>query len=169
MCLNYRDLNKVTIKNKYPLPQIDDLLDQLQGASVFSKIDLRSGYHQLKIKDQDIPKTVFQTHYGHFEFIVMPFGLTNAPTTFMNWMNRICRQYLDSFMIVFIDDILVYSRSDEEHRGHLGIILETLQKQQLYAKLSKYEFWLREVKFFGHVISSDGVTIDPVKIEVVTK
>ncbi|KAF5459681.1 hypothetical protein F2P56_019608 [Juglans regia] len=168
MCIDYRELNKVTIKNKHLLPRIDDLLDQLQGASVFSKIDLRSGYHQLKVQEQDVPKTAFRTRYGHYEFLVMPFGLTNAPAAFMDMMNRIFRPYLDSFVVVFIDDILIYSKSKEEHRKHLIMALTILKDQNLYANLSKCEFWLDEVKFLGHVISSEGVAVDPSKIEAVT-
>ncbi|KAF5471929.1 hypothetical protein F2P56_008688 [Juglans regia] len=167
MCNNYRDLNKVTIKNKYPLPQIDDLLDKLQGASVFSKIELQSRYHQLKIKDQDVPKTAFWTHYRHFEFLVIPFRLTNATTEFVDLMNQIFRQYLDNFVVVIIDDILIYSQSDEEQKEHLRIVLKILQEHQLYAKLSKCEFWLREVKLLGHVIYSEGGAVDPAKIEAV--
>ncbi|XP_052627066.1 uncharacterized protein LOC128133604, partial [Lactuca sativa] len=150
MCIDYRELNKLTVKNRYPLPRIDDLFDQLQGASYFSKIDLRSGYHQLRVKEEDIPKTAFRTRYGHYEFVVMPFGLTNAPAVFMDLMNRVCRPYLDKFVIVFIDDILIYSRSEEEHRQHLRLILETLRAEKLYAKFSKCEFWIREVNFLGH-------------------
>ena len=168
MCIDYRELNKVTIKNRYPLPRIDDLLDQLQGAAVFSKIDLRSGYHQLKVKDQDVLKTAFRTRYGHFEFLVMPFGLTNAPAAFMDMMNKIFRPYLDNFVVVFIDDILIYSKNKEEHRHHLSMALTILKDQKLYAKLSKCEFWLEEVKFLGHVISSRGVAVDPSKIEAIT-
>ncbi|XP_019262136.1 PREDICTED: uncharacterized protein LOC109239972, partial [Nicotiana attenuata] len=140
MCIDYRQLNKVTIKNKYPLPRIDDLFDQLQGARVFSKIDLRSGYHQLRIRASDVPKTAFRTRYGHYEFLVMSFGLTNAPAAFMDLMNRVFRPYLDSFMIVFIDDILIYSRSKEEHEQHLRVVLQTLRDSRLYAKFSKCEF-----------------------------
>ncbi|XP_019251285.1 PREDICTED: uncharacterized protein LOC109230216, partial [Nicotiana attenuata] len=140
MCIDYRQLNKVTIKNKYPLPRIDDLFDQLQGARVFSKIDLRSGYRQLKIRDSDVPKTAFRTRYGHYEFLVMSFGLTNAPAAFMDLMNRVFRPYIDSFIIVFIDDILIYSRSLGEHEQHLRVVLQTLREQQLYAKFSKCEF-----------------------------
>ncbi|XP_019262412.1 PREDICTED: uncharacterized protein LOC109240234, partial [Nicotiana attenuata] len=140
MCIDYRQLNKVTIKNKYPLPRIDDLFDQLQGAKVLSKIDLRSGYHQLRIRASDVPKTAFRTRYGHYEFLVMSFGLTNAPAAFMELMNRVFRPYLDMFVIVFIDDILVYSRSQEEHEQHLRVVLQTLRDSHLYAKFSKCEF-----------------------------
>ncbi|GKD02949.1 putative reverse transcriptase domain-containing protein [Tanacetum coccineum] len=142
MCIDYRELNKLTIKNRYPLPRIDDLFDQLQGSSVYSKIDLRSGYHQLRVRDEDIPKTAFRTRYGHYEFQVMPFGLTNAPAVFMDLMNRVCKPYLDKFVIVFIDDILIYSRNKEEHADHLRIILELLRKEKLYAKFSKCDFWI---------------------------
>uniref|UniRef100_A0A2N9F3Y9 RNA-directed DNA polymerase n=1 Tax=Fagus sylvatica TaxID=28930 RepID=A0A2N9F3Y9_FAGSY len=167
LCIDYRELNRVTIKNKYPLPRIDDLFDQLQGAQVFSKIDLRSGYHQLKIKSEDIPKTAFRTRYGHYEFLVMPFGLTNAPAVFMDLMNRVFHEYLDRFVIVFIDDILVYSKSLEEHEDHLRIVLQILRDKKLYAKLKKCEFWLNQVVFLGHVVSKDGITVDPSKIEAV--
>ncbi|GJS21166.1 putative reverse transcriptase domain-containing protein [Tanacetum coccineum] len=137
MCIDYRELNKLTIKNRYPLPRIDDLFDQLQGARYFSKIDLRSGYHQLRVHEDDIPKTAFRTRYEHFEFTVMPFGLTNAPAVFMDLMNRVCKPYLDKFVIVFIDDILVYSKSKDEHEVHLRLVLELLKKEELYAKFSK--------------------------------
>ena len=167
--IDYRQLNKVTIRNKYPLPRIDDLFDQLQGARVFSKIDLRSGYHQLRIKELDIPKTTFRTRYGHYEFLVMSFGLTNAPAAFMDLMNRVFRPYLDWFVIVFIDDILVYSRSELEHERHLGLVLQTLRQYQLYAKFSKCEFWLSRVGFLGHVVSADGIYVDPQKVEAMEK
>ena len=148
MCIDYRELNKLTIKNRYPLPRIDDLFDQLQGAKYFSKIDLRSGYHQLRVSDADIEKTAFRTRYRHFEFTVMPFGLTNAPAVFMHLMNRVCKLYLEKFVIVFIDDILIYSKTKDEHQTHLKLLLELLQKEKLYAKFSKCEFWLREVQLF---------------------
>ncbi|GJY33497.1 putative reverse transcriptase domain-containing protein [Tanacetum coccineum] len=167
MCIDYRELNKLTIKNRYPLPRIDDLFDQLQGSSVYSKIDLRSGYHQLRVRDEDIPKTAFRTRYGHYEFQVMPFGLTNAPAVFMDLMNRVCKPYLDKFVIVFIDDILIYSRNKEEHANHLRIILELLRKEKLYAKFSKCDFWIRIVQFLGHLIDNQGLHVDPAKIEVV--
>ncbi|GJZ33535.1 putative reverse transcriptase domain-containing protein [Tanacetum coccineum] len=131
--------------NRYPLSRIDDLFDQLQGSSVYSKIDLRSGYHQLRVRDEDIPKTAFRTRYGHYEFQVMPFGLSNAPAVFMDLMNRVCRPYLDKFVIVFIDDILIYSKTKEEHDAHLRLILELLKKEELYAKFSKCDFWLSKV------------------------
>jgi hypothetical protein len=167
LCIDYRMLNHATVKNKYPLPRIEDSIDQLQKAKVFSKIDLRSGYHQLRIKDDDISKTAFRTRYGHYKFIVMPFGLTNAPAAFMDLMNRVFRAYLDTFVIVFIDDILIYSESIEQHREHLRIVLETLKEHQLFAKFSKCEFWLEKVMFLGHVISRDGVSVDPAKVEAV--
>ncbi|GJS12810.1 putative reverse transcriptase domain-containing protein [Tanacetum coccineum] len=167
MCIDYRELNKLAIKNRYPLPRIDDLFDKLQGSSVYSKIDLRSGYHQLRVRDEDIPKTAFRTRYGHYEFQVMPFGLTNAPAVFMDLMNRVCKPYLDKFVIVFIDDILIYSRNKEEHANHLRIILELLKKEKLYAKFSKCDFWIRIVQFLGHLIDSQGLHVDPAKIEAV--
>ena len=145
LCIDYRELNKVTIKNRYPLPRIDDLFDQLQCASIFSKIDLRSGYHQLKIKPEDVSKTAFRTRYGHYEFLMMPFGLTNAPAVFMDLMNRIFQPYLDQFVVVFIDDILIYSISTEEHEKRLRIVLQLLREKQLYTKFKKFEFWLEKL------------------------
>ncbi|GJZ08881.1 putative reverse transcriptase domain-containing protein [Tanacetum coccineum] len=167
MCIDYRELNKLTVKNRYPLPRINDLFDQLQGSSVYSKIDLRSGYHQLRVREEDIPKTAFRTRYGHYEFQVMPFGLTNAPAVFMDLMNRVCKPYLDKFVIVFIDDILVYSKNKQEHKEHLKLILELLKKEELYAKFSKCEFWIPKVQFLGHVIDSKGIHVDPAKIEAI--
>ncbi|GKC50680.1 putative reverse transcriptase domain-containing protein [Tanacetum coccineum] len=169
MCINYRELNKLTINNRYPLPRFDDLFDQLQGSSTYSKIDLRSGYHQLRVRDEDIPKTAFKTRYRHYKFQVMPFGLTNAPDVFMDLMNHVCKPYLDKFVIVFIDDILIYSRNKEEHADYLRIILELLKKEKLYAKFSKCDFWISIVQFLGHVIDSQGIHIDPAKIEAKNK
>ena len=137
LCIDYKQLNRVTIRNQYHLPRIDELFDQLQGSRVYSKIDLRSGYHQLRVQESDVPKTAFRTRYGHYEFLVMPFGLTNAPAAFMDLMNRVFQPYLDRFVIIFIDDILVYSGSSEEHSEHLRIVLQTLRERQLYAKLRK--------------------------------
>ncbi|KAL0561469.1 hypothetical protein IC582_001897 [Cucumis melo] len=168
LCIDYRELNKVTVKNRYPLPRIDDLFDQLQGATVFSKIDLRSGYHQLRIKGEDVPKTEFRSKYGHYEFIVMSFGLTNAPAVFMDLMNRVFREFLDTFVIVFIDDILIYSKTEAEHEKHLRMVVQTLRDNKLYAKFLKCEFWLKQVSFLGHVVSTVGVSVDPAKIEAVT-
>ena len=167
LCIDYRQLNRVTIKNRYPLPRIDDLFDQLRGARVYSKIDLCTGYHQLRVRDTYIPKTAFRTRYGHFEYTVMPFGLKNAPTAFMDLMHRIFQPYLDQFVVVFEDDILIYSQSEWEHEYHLRIILQLLRDHQLYAKFSKYEFWLTEVIFLGHVVSASGVSVDPKKVEAV--
>jgi hypothetical protein len=161
LCVDYRPLNEVTIKNKYPLPRINLLFDQLAGAKVLSKVDLRSGYHQIKIRPEDIPKTAFTTRYGLYEYLVMSFGLTNAPAHFMYLMNSVFMPELDKFVIVFIDDILVYSRNKEEH---LCIILNHLREHQLYAKFSKCEFWLKEVSFLGHVLSAEGVAVDPGKV-----
>ena len=152
LCIDYRELNKVIVKNKYPLHRIEDLFDQLQDAFVFPKIDLRSTYHQLKIREEDIPKTVFRTRYGHYEFLVMPFGLTNTPAVFMDLMNRVFKEFLEKFVIVFIDDILIYSQSREEHREYLRIVLQMLKEKQFYAKFKKCEFWLEKVSFLGHVI-----------------
>ena len=135
----------MTIKNRYPLPRIDDLMDQLVGARMFSKIDLRSGYHQIKVKDKDMQKTAFRTQYGHYEYKVMPFGVTNAPGVFMEYMNIIFHEYLDQFVVVFIDDILIYSKTKAEHAEHLKIVLQVPKEKKLYAKLSKCEFWLSEV------------------------
>nr|GFB36868.1 putative reverse transcriptase domain-containing protein [Tanacetum cinerariifolium] len=165
MCIDYRELNKLTVKNRYPLPRIDDLFDQLQGSSIYSKIDLRLGYHQLRVREDDIPKTAFKTRYGHYEFQVMPFGLTNAPAVFMDLMNRVCKPYLDKFVIVFIDDILIYSKDEKEHEEHLKAILELLKKEELYAKFSKCEFWIPKVQFLGHMIDSQGIHVDPAKIK----
>jgi hypothetical protein len=164
LCVGYRPLNAVTIKNMYPLPRIDILFDQLAGAQVFSKIDLRSGYHQIKICDEDIPKTAFSTRYGLYEYLVMFFGLTNAPAHFMYLMNSVFMSELDKFVVMFIEDILVYSKSMEDHEEHLRVVLQRLWDHQLHTKFSKCEFWINEVSFLGHVISSEGIDVDPSKV-----
>ena len=165
MCIDYQKINKVTVKNKYPLTRIEDLFDQLKGAGVFSKIDLRSRYHMLRVKDVDVRKTTFRIRYGHYEFLVMPFWLTNAPIAFMDLMNMVFRPYLDQFFMVFIDDILVYSRDEQEHEQHLKIILQTLREKKLYAKLRKCDFWLKDVSFLGHIVSAEGIRVYLAKIE----
>ncbi|GJU66087.1 putative reverse transcriptase domain-containing protein [Tanacetum coccineum] len=165
MCIDYRELNKLTVKNCYPLPRIDDLFDQLQGSSVYLKIDLRSGYHQLRVCEEDILKTAFRTRYGHYEFQVMPFGLTNALAVFMDLMNRVCKPYLDKFVIVFVEDVLIYSKSKQEHEEHLKLILELPKKEELYVKFSKCKLWIPKVQFLGHVNDSQGIHVDPAKIE----
>jgi hypothetical protein len=167
LCVDYQALNEVTIKNKYPLPRIDDLFDQLKGVKYFSKIDLRSGYYQLKIQSEDVLKTALVTRYGQYEFTVMPFGLTNVPAYFMNLMNKVFMEELDRFVIVFIDNILVYSRSVEEHGQHLKVVLEKLRAHQLYVKFSKCEFWLQKVSFLGHILTAEGVVVDPKKVTAV--
>jgi hypothetical protein len=167
LCVDYRPLNVVTIKNKYPLPRIDILFDQLAGAKVFSKIDLCSGYHQIKIRPSDNPKTAFSTRYGLYEYLVMSFGLTNAPAYFMYLMNSVFMQELDKFVVVFIDDILIYSKNPEDHANRLHIVLQRLRDHYLYAKFSKCEFWLNTVKFLGHTISSDGISVHPSKTQEV--
>jgi hypothetical protein len=167
LCVDYRQLNKVTIKNRYPLSRIDDLMDQLVGVEVFSKIDLRSGYHQIRVKAEDISETAFRTRYGHYEYSVMPFGVSNVPGVFMEYMNRIFHPFLDRFVVVYIDDILVYSKFEEEHAEYLRIVLGVLKEKKLFAKLSKCEFWLREVSFLGHVISKGGIVVDPSKVDAV--
>ena len=169
MCVDYRALNNVTIKNSYPLPRVDELFDRLQGAKFFSKIDLRSGYHQIRIFDEDIPKTAFRTRYGHFEFMVLPFGLTNAPGTFMHLMHETFREYLDDFVLVFLDDILIFSNTLEEHEEHVRKVLETLAKSKLYAKESKCEFFKTEVEFLGHIVGRDGVRMMEDKVQAVAE
>jgi hypothetical protein len=161
LCIDFRQLNKYSINKKYPLPKIDDLFDQLRGENIFSKIDLRVGYHQVRIKEEDIHKTTFRTRYGHYKFVVVPFGLTNAPTGFMCLMNGIFRNYLDKFIILFLDDILIYSNSEEEHEHHLRLVLQVLREHQLYAKLSKCYFYQMHIHYLGHIISDQGIIIVP--------
>jgi hypothetical protein len=164
LCIDYRQLNKVTVKNKYPLPRINDLFDQLGGASIFSNIDLISGYHQVQIKDEEIHKTAFRTRYGHYEFVVVPFVLTNSPTTFMCLMNNVLNKFLDKFVLVFIDDILIYSKNREEHEEHLILVLQVIREHQLYTKFRKCDFFQKQIHYLGHVISEEGVAVDPDKI-----
>lgn len=164
LCVDYRPLNTVTVKNKYQLPRINDLFDQLTGAQVFFKIDLRLGYHQVRIRSEDISKTAFSTRYELYECTVMSFGLTNAPALSMNLMNMVFMEYLDKFVVVFIDNILIYSKNDEEHAEHLKLMLEKLREHQLYAKFSKCIFWLKEVAFLGHVLSMGDIAMDPSKV-----
>jgi hypothetical protein len=165
MCVDYHSSNEATIKNKYTLLRIKHLFDQMKGDSVFSKIDLRLGYHQVRIRESDIPKTTFHTRYGLYEYTVMILGLMNAPVYFMYLMNKVFMEYLDKFVVIFIDDILVYSKTEEEHEEHLRLVLEKLRANWLYAKFSKCEFWLIEVAFLGHVISARGVSVDPGKVK----
>ena len=164
LCIDYQKLNRVTIKNRYPLPRIDDLFDQLRGARVYSKIDLLIGYHQLRVGEADILKMEFRKRYGHFEFTVMPFELMNASEAFMDLMHRVFQPYLYQFVMVFVGDILIYSKLEEEHEDHLGIVLHALSKHLSYAKFSKCDFWLTEVRFLGHVVLASGVSLDSEKI-----
>jgi hypothetical protein len=165
MCVDYRSLNDVTVKNKYPLPRIEDLFDQMRGARVFSKIELRPGYHQMKIRPSDISKTDFSTRYELYEFTIMSFGLTNAPAYFMNLMNKVFMEYLDIFVVVFIDNILIYSKSESDHEEHLRLVLQKLRDNQLYAKYSKCEYWIGGVPILGHTISNGGTSVDPAKVK----
>ena len=167
MCVDYRALNNITIKNSYPLPRVDELFDRLQGAKFFSKIDLRSGYHQIRIDPGDIPKTAFRTRYGHFEFLVLPFGLTNAPATFMHLMHQTFRKQLDNFVLVFLDDILIFSKTLEEHEKHVEEVLSILRKEKLYAKESKCEMFQGEVEFLGHRVGHKGIRMMEDKVEAI--
>ena len=167
MCIHYRQFNKVTINNKYPIPRIDDFFDKLLKARLFSQIDLKSGYHQLIFRDSDILKTAFKTRYGHYDFVVMSFGLTNALAAFIYLMNRVFKQYFNLFVIVFIDDILINSKNEEEHASHLRVVLQTLKDRQLFSKISKCDIWFKFVAFLGHIISSEGIQVDSKKIDTV--
>ena len=167
MCIDYRSLNQITIKNKYPMPRIDELFDQLKGAKYFSKIDLRTGYHQVRIREQDVPKTAFRTRFGHYEFLVMPFGLTNAPASFMMLMDTVLRPYLGKFVVVFLYDILVYSKTRKEHKEHLRLVFELLRQHLLFAKKSKCEFFAEEIQYLGHIISAAGMQMDPEKVDAI--
>jgi hypothetical protein len=167
LCVDYRALNKATVKNRYPLPRIDELMDQLAGAKYFTKIDLYSGYHQIRIKEEDVPKTAFRTRYGHYEFLVLPFGLTNAPATFMTLMNDVFKEYLDKFVVIYLDDILVYSKTKDDHVRHLRDVLSKLREHKLYAKIVKCEIMKNVVEYLGHFISSQGISVDKRKIDAV--
>lgn len=169
LCINCQKLNATMVKKKYMMPRIYDLFDQLRESRCFSKIDLRTGYYQLRVRGEDISKTVLRTQYGHFEFLVMPFELTNALAIFMDVANWIFRPYLDKFVVLFVRDILIYSSSEEEHKQHLRITLQLLRDHQLYVKYSKCEFWLPEVKFLGHLVSGEGIIVDSSKIEAETE
>jgi hypothetical protein len=157
----------VTVKNKYPFPRINDLFDQLKDAKIFSKIDLRSRYHQVRIKEKYINKTTFRTRYGHYEFTVVPFGLSNAQVVFMFLMNGVFREYLEKFFIVFLDEILIYSKSEEGHEHHLRMVFQVLREHDLYAKLSKCSFYHKKINYLGHIILVDGISVDPEKIEAI--
>ena len=168
MCIDYRVLNKMTVKNKYPIPRADDLLDRLKDAKIFSKIDLVAGYHQIRISEEDIPKTAFRSRYGLYEFTVLTFGLTNAPASFQALVNDILGDFLDKFVLVYLDDILVYSETEKEHAEHLQKVFEVLRKHSLFAKPSKCVFGQLEVEYLGHIVSSKGVQVDPAKIEALS-
>ncbi|CAI7863963.1 unnamed protein product [Closterium sp. NIES-54] len=167
MCVDYRALNKITIKNRYPLPRVEELFDQLGEATIFSKLDLRSGYHQVRVADEDIEKTAFRTRYGHFEFLVLPFRLTNAPATFMSLMHSVFRDFLDRFVIIFIDDILIYSKSLKEHAEHLRQVFIRLREHRLFAKQSKCEFAKPSIPLLGHIISHNQLAMDPSKVQAI--
>jgi len=169
LCIYYRELNKIMVRTRCPLPRINNLFDELRGTGTFSKIDLHSGYHQLGIKDEDIPEIAFRSRYGHYEFVVMPYGLSNTPAALMDIIDRVFKPYLDQFAVVFIDDKLIYTKTPEDHTHHLRTSLEIRRKNKLYAKLTKCEFWLGQVKFLGHVVPNEGVSMGPQKIEATTK
>ena len=167
MCIDYRALNKKTIKNHYLIPRVDELIDELHGAVYFSKIDLHSGYHQIRMRKEDVPKTTFRCHYGHFEFLVLSFGLTNAPTTFQSCMNHIFQKQLRKFLLIFFDDLLIYSKSWEENLQHIEEVLNILESESLFAKASKCEFRLEEILYLGHKISAKGVSVDEEKVKAI--
>ncbi|MCO5601836.1 hypothetical protein L7F22_055961 [Adiantum nelumboides] len=166
MCVDHRSLNKITIKNRFPIPRIDDILDKLQGARIFSRIDLKSGYHQIRIAPEDVHKTAFRTTFGLYEFLVMPFGLTNAPASFNRMMDRIFRPYR-KFTGVFFDDILVFSETEEEHKKHLDIVFQELRKNELHINAKKSEFFLNKIHYLAHIVSHNQVRMDPAKIQVI--
>ena len=169
LCINYHGLNAITIKNRYPLPLISELLDRLNGSVVFSKIDLRNAYHQIRIREGDEWKTAFRTRYGHFEYQVLPFGLTNAPATFQAYINRALRGLVDDFCVVYLDDILIFSKSEEEHYEHLELVIECLWQAELYANLKKCDFFKPEIDFLGFIVNKDGLRMDPARVQTITE
>ena len=166
-CVDYRALNKLTVKNSYPLQRIDDILDQLATAKIFSKVDLQSGYHQIRLSPESIPLTAFNTRYGHFEFLVLPFGLCNAPASFMDLMNSVLARYLDKFVIIYLDDIPIYSDNKQEHVTHVRKVLDILREHKLYAKRSKCSFGVEETEYLGFILKGDGVAINPHKTSTI--
>ena len=166
MCIDYRALNKITIKNRFPIPRIDDILDRLEGSRIFSRIDLKSGYHQIRIRPEDVHKTAFRTTFGLYEYLVMPFGLTNAPATFNRMMDRIFREHR-SFVGTFFDDMIVFSKDEAAHKKHLAIVFAELKKHRLVINAKKSEFFMSEIHFLGHIVSKAGVRMDPAKVEAI--